>query len=88
MTSNDDLTLNKDHLERARLTCCAYAESTREATELMMMLGIHPSQEDDTHIVTPNPLQIPTNTTTYTSTARAKEGVAFKGYLKPWRGSS
>ena len=35
--------LTEDQMARARLTVCANSANAAEATEMMMMLGIHPS---------------------------------------------
>jgi hypothetical protein len=39
--------LSQDQKEKARMTVCHFAENATDATELMMALGIHPSQDDD-----------------------------------------
>jgi hypothetical protein len=39
--------LSQDQKEKARMTVCHFAENTTDATELMMALGIHPSQNDE-----------------------------------------
>ena len=43
--------LTPDILHKARLQVCSRADDAEEATKLMMMLGIHPSQEGDAYEV-------------------------------------
>lgn len=40
--------LTGGQLEAARLVVCGYSRDAREAAEMMLMLGIHPSQEEET----------------------------------------
>ena len=42
--------LSQEQKEKARLTVCGLAENAEDATELMKMLGIHPSQDDEDNL--------------------------------------
>lgn len=52
--------LSADQKSKARLTVCGFAKDAADAKELMLMLGIHPSQDDDavpqcfSQLVSPN----------------------------------
>jgi hypothetical protein len=39
--------LSEEQKAKARVTVCHFAENTTDATELMLALGIHPSQNED-----------------------------------------
>jgi hypothetical protein len=39
--------LSEDQKSKARLTVCGLANDAEDAKELMLALGIHPSQDDD-----------------------------------------
>jgi hypothetical protein len=52
--------LEDDQISKARLTVCANVDNAEEATELMMMLGIHPSQEKEA-VSTLGPNNLPNN---------------------------
>jgi hypothetical protein len=43
--------LSQDQKSKARLTVCHFAENSKDATELMLALGIHPSQNEDELLV-------------------------------------
>lgn len=54
--------LEPTQIEKARLTVCGNVDNAEEAIELMMMLGIHPSQETSVHpLLAPNNLPNPQN---------------------------
>lgn len=50
--------LSFDQVQKARLTVCANAIDSIDATELMMMLGIHPSQPQDDTVLSMPPRRI------------------------------
>lgn len=39
--------LSQDQKSKARMTVCHFAENSQDATDLMLALGIHPSQDDE-----------------------------------------
>ena len=39
--------LSQDQKSKARLTVCHFAENSNDARDLMLALGIHPSQKED-----------------------------------------
>lgn len=39
--------LSQEQKAKARITVCHFAENTEDAINLMMALGVHPSQADD-----------------------------------------
>lgn len=43
--------LSQDQKAKARLTVCHFAKDVEDATNLMLALGIHPSQKDETSSV-------------------------------------
>lgn len=48
--------LTSEQRSKARKTVCSFAENAKDATELMMALGIHPSQDgEETPILYPAP---------------------------------
>ena len=52
--------LTMDQVAQARKTVCRAATDAADATELMLMLGIHPSQDGD-HVPTTGMLPISAN---------------------------
>jgi hypothetical protein len=38
---------SQEQKQKARMTVCCFAENADDATELMMALGIHPNQDED-----------------------------------------
>lgn len=45
--------LSQDQKSKARLTVCHFAENTEDAVNLMLALGIHPSQDEES-VMAPN----------------------------------
>lgn len=39
--------LSEDQKDKARITVCHFAEDVEDARNLMLALGIHPSQDDE-----------------------------------------
>ena len=43
--------LSQDQKDKARLTVCRFAADAEDAANLMLALGIHPSQDDEPALV-------------------------------------
>lgn len=39
--------LSQEQKDKARMTVCHFAKDTQDAVDLMLALGIHPSQDDE-----------------------------------------
>lgn len=39
--------LSQEQKDKARMTVCQFAKDTQDAIDLMLALGIHPSQDDE-----------------------------------------
>lgn len=43
--------LSQEQKDKARITVCHFADNAKDAADLMLMLGIHPSQDDEVYPV-------------------------------------